>query len=350
VGTAVAECFDLRSDFISRPTEGMVEAMVAASSETPGIGFREDPVVSRLEALSADLLGKEDALFCPTYTLCNQIAINASCQPGDVILAPHMAHALISEGGAPAALSGAQAEIVETERGAMLPAALEAALARKAAGGRPRVGLIVMENTHVHSGGCAVPEDTMNAVAELATAHGVPVHLDGSRLFNAAAFLSVEVTDLTRHADTVALSLNKGLSAPVGAVLAGGADFIAQAVDIRQRFGGGWRPAGIPAAAGIVALEQMTGCMAVDNENARSLALGLAAIEGVSVVNEPVETNVLFVAVDRPGFDREGFLERLAGRGVQLMSFDEGTMRAVLHKDITAAHIDGIVQIFEETL
>jgi threonine aldolase len=306
--------------------------------------------VSRLEALTADLLGKEDALFCPTCTLCNQIAVNAFCRPGDVVFVPHRAHVQISEGGAAAALSGAQAETVETDRGAMLPAALETALAHKAAAGRPRIGLVLVENTHVHSGGCAVPEDTMRAVAELAAANGVPVHLDGSRLINAAAFLDVEVTDLTRHADTVALSLNKGLSAPVGAVLAGTADLIATAVDIRQRFGGGWRPAGIPAAAGIVALEQMTGCMAEDNANARSLARGLAGIEGVSVVNEPVETNILFIAVHRPGFDSEGFLERLAGKGVLLMSNVDGSMRAVLHKDITAAHIDGIARVFEEAL
>ena len=345
-----SERFDLRSDFISRPTEAMVEAMVAASYETPGIGLREDPVVSRLEALSADLLGKEDALFCPTCTLCNQTAVNAFCRPGDILLAPSKAHVLTSEGGAVAALSGAQAETVETEKGAMVPAALEAALASQPGGGRPRVGLILVENTHLRAGGRAVPEDTMRTVAELAAAHGVPVHLDGSRLFNAAAFLGVEVTDLTRHADTVALSLNKGLSAPLGAVLAGDADLIAAAVDIRQRFGGGWRPAGIPAAAGIVALEQMTGCMAEDNANARSLARGLAGIEGVSVVNEPVETNILFIAVHRPGFDREGFLDRLAGKGVLLLPYDDGAMRAVLHKDITATHIDGIVRVFEEVL
>ena len=277
-GTVAAERFDLRSDYISRPTEAMVEAMVAASSETPGIGFREDPVVSRLEALCADLLGKEDALFCPTCTLCNQIAVNAFCRPGDILLTPSKAHVLTSEGGAAAALSGAQAETVETERGAMLPAALAAALAPEPGGGRPRVGLVLVENTHLRAGGCAVSAENMGTVAELAAAHGVPVHLDGARLFNAAAFLGVEVADLTRDADTVALSLNKGLSAPVGAVLAGAADLIAEAVDIRQRFGGGWRPAGIPAAAGIVALEQMTGCMAADNENARLLARGLAGI------------------------------------------------------------------------
>ena len=349
-GTAAAERFDLRSDFISRPTAAMVEAMVAASSETPGIGFREDPVVSRLEALSANLLGKEDALFCPTCTLCNQIAVNAFCRPGDILLAPPKAHVLTTEGGAATALSGAQTETVEAERGAMLPTALEAALAHQPGGGRPRVGLVLVENTYLRAGGCAMPEDNMRAVAELAAARGVPVHLDGSRLFNAAAFLGVEVTDLTRHAETVALSLNKGLSAPMGAVLAGSADLIAKAVDIRQRFGGGWRPAGIAAAAGIVALEQMTGCMAEDNENARSLARGLGGIEDVSVANEPVETNIVFVAVNRPGFDRVDFLDRLAGKGVLLLPFDHGTMRAVLHKDITAAHIDGIVRTFEDAL
>ena len=350
VAAAAAGRYDLRSDFISRPTEAMVEAMVAASAETPGIGLRDDPVVARLEALAADLLGKEDALFCPTCTLCNQIAVNAFCRPGEVLLTPSKAHVLTSEGGAVAALSGAQAETVETERGAMLPVAVEAALAPEPGGRRPRVGLVLVENSHLRAGGCAVPAENMGAIAELAADHGVPVHLDGSRLFNAAAFLGVEVGELTRHVDTVALSLNKGLSAPLGAVLAGRADRIAEAVDIRQRFGGGWRPAGIPAAAGIVALEQMTGCMAADNENARSLARGLAGIDGVSVVNAPVETNVLFVAVRRPGFDREGFLERLAGKGVLLMSYDSGTMRAVLHKDIAAAHIDGIVRVFEEAL
>ena len=349
-GTAAAGRFDLRSDYISRPTEAMVEAMVAASSETPGIGFREDPVVARLEALAADILGKEDALFCPTCTLCNQIPVNAFCRPGDILLTPSKAHVLTSEWGAAAALSGAQAETVETERGAMLPAALAAALAHEPGGGRPRVGLVLVENTHLRAGGCAVSVENMAAVAELATGHGVPVHLDGSRLFNAAAFLGVEVTDLTRHVDTVALSLNKGLSAPLGAVLAGAGDLIAKAVDIRQRFGGGWRPAGIPAAAGIVALEQMTGCMAVDNDNARLLARGLVGIDGVSVINEPVETNVLFIAVHRQGFDREGFLDRLAGKGVLLMAYDNGTMRAVLYKDIVAAHIEGIVRNFEEAL
>ncbi len=340
VGTAVAECFDLRSDFISRPTEGMVEAMVAASAETPGIGFREDPVVSRLEALSAELLGKEDALFCPTYTLCNQIAINASCQPGDVILAPHMAHALISEGGAPAALSGAQAEIVETERGAMLPAALEAALARKAAGRRPRVGLIVMENTHVHSGGCAVPEDTMKAVAELATAHGVPVHLDGSRLFNAAAFLSVEVTDLTRHADTVAISLNKGLSAPVSAVLAGTAERIAEAVDICHRFGGGRhrRPRANDRVHGRGQRQRPFSGPEVGGDR-RRFGDQRAGGDQHTLHRRPPT-----------GFRRRRLPGPLGPEGHAVLFNVDGSMRAVLHKDITSAHIDSITRAFEEAL
>ena len=349
-GTAAVERLDLRSDFISRPTEAMMEAMVAAGSETPAIEFRDDTIVTRLEKLSAELLGKEDALFCPTCTLCNQIAVNAFCRPADILLVPANAHVLTSEGGAAAALSGAQVEVVETKRGAMLPDALEVALGHQPGGGRPRIGLIMMENTHLRAGGRAIPEDKMKAVAEVAAAHGIPVHLDGSRLFNAAAFLGVEAKDLARHADTVSLSLNKGLSAPLGAVLAGTAELIAEALEIRQRFGGGWRPAGIPAAAGIVALEQMTGCMAEDNKNAQSLARGLAEIEGVSVINGPVETNILLIAVDRPGFDRKGFLDRLAGKGVLLMSYDEGTIRAVLHKDITAAHINGIVRKFEEAL
>jgi threonine aldolase len=344
------ERIDLRTDFISRPTAAMVEAMVAASAEPPGLGLREDPVVSRLEALAADVLGKEDALFCPTCTLCNQIAVNAFCRPGDVLVAPAGAHVLTSEGGAAAALSGALVHAVEAERGEMSPAAVEAAITPQPGGGRSRVGLVLIENTHLRSGGRVVSERNMREISAVASGQGVPVHLDGSRLFNAAAYLDVEPARLARHADTVAVSLNKGLSAPLGAILAGSARSITEAVEIRQRFGGGWRPAGIPAAAGIVALERMTGCMAGDHENARLLARGLAEIEGVSVLNQPVETNILFVAVRVAGIDREGFLEHLAGKGVLLLPFDGDTMRAVLHKDITAADVEHVVRMVAEVV
>ena len=347
-GTKATGVIDLRTDFISRPTEAMVEAMVAAAAEPPGMDYREDPVVSRLEALAADMLGKEDALFCPTCTQCNQIAIHAYCRPGDIFLAAASTHVQTSEAGGVAVLSGLMIQTVEANRGTMVPAAVETALRPLSGAGRSRIGVVHIENTHLRSGGCVVPESNMQEIAAIAKNWNVPLHLDGARLFNAATYLNVEPARLARHADSVAISLNKGLSAPVGAILAGSSELIAEAVDIRTRFGGAWRPAGIPAAAGIVALEQMTGCMARDHENAQILARKLDAIEGVSVVNQPVETNILFISVNRPGMDRQAFLDYLAGKGVRLFPFDNDTMRAVLHKDITTEHIDRVVQVFAE--
>ena len=256
------DCIDLRSDFLSRPTEAMSDAMLEAISRPLCTGRDDDPVVKRLEGLAAEILGKEEALFCPTCTMCNQIAVNSQCRRGDILLAPERAHVLTSEGGAAAALSGVQVITLETSRGRMSSSSLEAALVPEARDGRPSVGLILIENTHLRSGGCVVPENVMRKIAAIGASKGVPVRLDGSRLFNAAAFLGVESVNLACYADTVSISLNKGLSAPVGALLAGTSELIRHAVEVRQRFGGGWQSPGVLAAAGIVALEQMNVALA----------------------------------------------------------------------------------------
>ena len=350
VKIAMDDRIDLRSDFLSRPTEAMIEAMFVAISKPPSTGRDEDPVVKKLESLAAEMLGKEEALFCPTCTMCNQIAVNTLCKRGDILLAPTKAHVLTSEGGAAAALSGVQIVTLETKRGQMSPTFLEAALIPEARDGRPSVGLILIENTHLRSGGCVVPESIMRKTAEIAAANGVPVHLDGSRMFNAAAFLGVEPINLACHADTVSISLNKGLSAPVGALLAGSSELIKTAVEIRQQFGGGWQSPGVLAAAGIVALEQMTSNLAADNENARKLAFGLNQMDGLSILNDPVETNVLLIGIEYSETARDSFLDRLAQKGVLLMPYDEGTIRAVVHKDHSSDDIDRVIRVIKRTM
>ena len=231
---------DLRTDFISRPTRAMVEAMVRAANAAPGFGLRDDPTVAALERRAAEILGKEDALFCPTCTAANQIAINVQTAPGDRVAADATSHIITSEGGAPGALSGVMMQGIPGHRGEMPMDVLAATLdAGDPTQGRTR--LVVIENTHVRSGGTVLSLDYMTRVRKEAAARNIRVHVDGSRLFNAAAALGVNAKALTALADTVAVSLNKGLAAPLGAILAGSRDVIERAVTVRHRWGGSWR-------------------------------------------------------------------------------------------------------------
>ena len=321
----------------------MIDAMAAAAAEKPGFGLREDPFVRRLESLAADILGKEDALFCPTCTMGNQIAVNIQCRPGESLVADAAAHVLTAEGGAVAALSGVMVKTIPAHRGDPDSEALDTALAAESGDGRPRTGLLLLENTHMRAGGAVVPEKRMNDIGRMAAARGVPVHVDGARLFDAAVHLGIPASDLVRHVDTVVVNLNKGLCAPFGAVLAGDAGFIEAAVRIRQRLGGGWRPVGIPAAAGIVALETMIHRLAEDHERARRLADALGEIDGVSVENQPVQTNLVLVKVNIPGLECDTVIERMKEKGVLIMAPIPGFLRFVLYKDITDGDVERTV-------
>ena len=231
---------DLRSDFAARPTKAMIEAMVRAAEMPSGFGLREDPTVVRLEALAAEILGKEDALFVPTCMMANQIAIHVCCRPGDVFLTEAEAHVVTSESAAASVLSGAMPRCVAAVNGAFDLDDLVAAL-KPGDTQRPAAALVLQENTHVRSGGRDVAFEHMQAIAEMARAQGVPVHLDGARIFNAATALGRPASDLAQLAETVSFNLNKGLCAPLGAILAGTSDFVNDAVRVRQMFGGGWR-------------------------------------------------------------------------------------------------------------
>lgn len=340
---------DLRSDFLARPTQPMVRAMMEAAERRGGFGLREDPEVQALEALAAELTGKEDALFCPTCTQANQIAIHLACRPGSALVAEENAHVIVSEGGAPAALSGVWCRGVRGQHGVPELAAVEEALA-VGDHQRPAAGLLVLENTHVRAGGSVLDVETSHRLAQAARARGVPVHLDGSRIFNAAAALRVPVAALTGCADTVAFSLNKGLAAPLGAILAGRRDLIEEAVRVRQMFGGGWRPAGIPAAAARVALQTMPQRLESDHLLARRLAQDLVAVEGVTLAQPQVWSNLVLLDLHMRLGSAEGFAQRVAGQGVLVLPFGPQRLRLAVHYEVTEREVPRIVAAFRHAV
>jgi len=337
---------DLRSDLTARPTEAMVEAMVRATEMPGGFGLREDPTVARLEALAAEKLGKEDALFVPTCMMANQIAIHVRCRPGDVFLTEAEAHVVTSESAAASALSGAMPRFVGAVNGALDLDDLAAAL-RPGDAQRAGVALVVQENTHARSGGRVVAFERMEDVSEMARAQGVPVHLDGARIFNAATALGRPASDLAEFADTVSFNLNKGLCAPLGAILAGTTDFVNDAVRVRQMFGGGWRPASIPAAAGIVALQSMVRRLGDDHTQARQLAQELAMIDGIMVDPASTETNIVLV---RPTTTSPSALSAsLEKLGVLVLPFGP-YVRLVIHREINENAVEETLNAFRSVL
>ena len=338
---------DLRSDFIGRPTPEMIEAMNRAARQPCSFGLRESPTQRRLEELGAELLGKEDALFFPTCTMCNQTAINIFCHPGERFIAESQSHCILSEGGAPAALSGAMPLPLPGKKGLI---ALPDLVAAFDPGDelRGRTSLLVLENTHNRSGGTIVDERHMKSYRETAEKHSVPVHLDGARIFNAAIGLGIPAGRLTRYVDSVALSLNKGLSAPLGSLLAGERTFIEEAVRVRQRFGGGWRPTDIPAAAGIVALERMVDRLAEDHARARRLAEGISECQCVHVDLESVQTNLVLAEVNHPRFSIQEFIRLLAEQNILVIQFGAHMVRMAMHWEINDPMVERVIEVFHE--
>ena len=289
-----------------------------------GFGLREDPTVVRLEALAAEILGKEDALFVPTCMMANQIAIHVCCRPGDVFLTEAEAHVVTSESAAASVLSGAMPRCVAAVNGAFDLDDLVAAL-KPGDTLRPAAALVLQENTHVRSGGRVIAFEHMQAIAEMARAQGVPVHLDGARIFNAATALGRPASDLAQLAETVSFNLNKGLCAPLGAILAGTSDFVNDAVRVRQMFGGGWRP------AGIVALQSMVGRLADDHRRAKRLAEKLATVDVITV--DPASTMSNIVLVRPTAMDPETLSAALEKLGVLVLPFGP-SVRLVTHREI----------------
>ena len=330
----------LFSDTETRPTAGMRAAMMRA--EVGDEQKDEDPTVARLQERVRGLLGKEAALWLPTGTMCNLVAVKAHTRPGDALIAEWMAHVIRAESGGAALCAGVLVEPIRTAHGIFTPAELTAAIDRAAAVpvpyGQP-VGLVCVEQTHNFGGGAVWPADALRAVAACARERGVPVHMDGARLLNACAASGVSAAAFAAAVDSLWIDFTKGLGAPIGAVLAGTKRFIAEARRYKQMFGGAMRQAGIAAAGCLYALDHHVDRLAEDHEHARLLAHGLAAIDGVRVRTPEPETNMVFFDVEGLGLGNEQFLSRLARQGVR-MGAAAGAIRAVTHLDVPRAGIE----------
>ena len=325
---------DLRSDTVTRPTPAMRDAM--ARAEVGDDVFGDDPTVKALEAAAAARMGKEAALFVPSGTMGNLAALLALCQRGQEVIVGDQAHIYWYEAGGAAALGGLVYHPVPTSPdGSLAVGALEDAI-RPAANNAhfAPAGVICLENTHNRMGGTIVPPESAEAVAGLAARHGLPVHLDGARLFNAAVAAGRPVTDWTRHATTVQFCLSKGLGAPVGSILAGPADVVRRAWRVRKMLGGGMRQVGVIAAAGLVALETMVERLVEDHRNARLIADALAALPGVVLDLKSVQTNI--VVFEPPEeWEPGAFVRAAEDRGVLLTPFGGRRVRAMTHADVS---------------
>ena len=325
---------DLRSDTVTRPTEGMRRAMLEAPVGDDVFG--EDPTVNGLEEYVADLLGKEAALYAPSGTMTNQIGVQVNTNRGEEVLLHEGAHIFVYEAGAPAMLSSVQLRTLSGENGILDPETVRAAV-RPRDVHFPRSSLLCLENTHNTAGGRVFPLEEFAAVAETAKEHGLKVHLDGARLFNAQAATGIPAREWCGHADTVSVCSSKGLGAPVGSLLAGDEQTISEARRARKAFGGGMRQAGIIAAASLYAFENNIERLSEDHERARNLAAGLR--EAGYDAREP-DTNLVLVAVDDP----PEFLRALAREGVLATPGKPGFVRLCTHLDAEDSDIETAVE------
>lgn len=334
---------DLRSDTITLPTPAMRQAMAAA--EVGDDVFGEDPTVRRLEEMAAERLGKDAGLFVASGTMANLVSQLAHCGRGDEMIMGDQAHIFYYEQGGSAAVGGIHPRTVPNQPdGKILLEEIEAAI-RPEDVHFPRTRLIVLENTHNRCYGSPLDTAYLQSVRRLANRYELKVHVDGARLFNAAAALAVPAAELAAPADSVSVCLSKGLAAPVGSVVCGTRPFIAEARRSRKLLGGGMRQAGVLAAAGIVALTEMTARLTADHALARRLAAGLADIEGITVDLERVKTNIVFFESARHDLPAERLAKMLANEGIHVLATGKRRLRAVTHYHITAADIDEVLAV-----
>ncbi len=325
---------DLRSDTVTRPTPEMRRAM--AEAEVGDDVYGEDPTVNRLEAAVAEMAGFEAALFVPSGTMGNQIALAVHLRRGQEVIVPDGAHVYEYEPGSMAVISGALPRFVRAPSGLPDPAEVEAAV--HGPGHQAPTGLVVLENTHNTAGGTVLPLDAVAQVQAVARRRSLPVHLDGARAFNAAAALGVDIAAVCTGFDTASLCLSKGLGAPVGTVLVGSRDHIAEAHRYRKLLGGGMRQAGVLAAACLVALREGPARLPGDHARARRLAEGIAALPGVTVDLATVQTNIVYFSVD--GYPASDLASACAREGVLFNAMGRNRGRLVTHHQVSDEDVD----------
>jgi threonine aldolase len=329
---------DFRSDTVTRPTPRMIEAM--ASAPVGDDVYHDDPTVNALEEESAKVTGKESAVFVPTGTMGNQLAIMYHTNPGEEVLAHQGSHVRSIEAGAPQALSGVGFRTVAGDGGRIMPEDVDAAMAM--AGFFPRIGLMVWENTHNLSGGRVIPLEVMEATSRQARGHGLSIHIDGARIFNAVAATGVDAARWAANADTIQFCFSKGLGAPVGSIVCGGSDAITEIRYLRKRLGGGMRQAGVIAAAARVALAERDRLIE-DHVLAQKLASALAEMYPGAVDPHEVETNMVRVTFSEMGMGWEEVSRSLEAGGLKANKPFGGAWRLVTHRDVDVSDVDRLV-------
>ncbi len=337
---------DLRSDTITKPTEEMIEAMRKAS-----VGddvYREDSTIERLQELAAEKLGKEAALFVPSGTMGNLLAILTHTQRGEEVILEAGAHIFQNEVGGMASVAGVSPYPVKGKKGILQAPDVEAAIKSVTNIHYPRTSLVCIENSHNNSGGTVMGLEGLKEIRDVVKAHGLALHIDGARIFNAATTLNVDVKEITQYADSVMFCVSKGLCAPVGSLLVGTNNFIDRARKFRKMVGGGMRQAGYLAAAAIIAVEKMVGRLGEDHANAKKLAEMLTSISGVSIDLESVQTNMVNADFSGLGMDTTKAIAKLAEKGIKVIGRPPTQVRMVLHRHITSSDVDYVIETIKE--
>ncbi len=343
------EIIDLRSDTVTQPTPAMREAM--AKAQVGDDVYGEDPTINRLQEMAAEMLGKEAGLFIPSGTMGNLAAILAHCNRGDEIILGHMAHTFLYEAGGIAAVGGIHPRTIPNQAdGTLLLDDIREAI-RPRDSHFPITRLITLENTHNRCGGAVLSVEYTQAVADIARAHDLSLHLDGARIFNAAAALDVDVVDLVAPVDSITFCLSKALCAPVGSVLCGSREFISRAHRMRKQLGGGMRQAGILAAAGIVALQEIVPRLVEDHLRARTLAQGLGSVAGVIPDTRQPPSNMVYLTLrEDVSLDAQAVAEELRKHNVLVGVVSKRSFRLVTHYWIDDKAIHTAVEAFEKVL
>ncbi len=335
---------DLRSDTVTKPSLTMRQIMAAA--EVGDDVFGDDPTVIKLERKTAELLGKEAALFVPSGTMANQISLRVLCQPGDEVICERKAHIVFDEVAAAAALSGIMLRPIDGESGRLSPEQIRDAYHQPDIH-RPNSRLVALENTHNRAGGKVLNLDYLNSVVAVTRELELGFYLDGARLWNAAIALKVAPAQIAAPFDMVSVCFSKGLGAPIGSAVCGSRESILKARRIRKMFGGGMRQVGIIASAALYALENNYARLQDDHDRAKKLANGLAQIDGIQINTEDIQTNIVIFRIEK---SQTRFLQKMADRGVLMVAFGKELIRAVIHLDIAEEDISTAVSVAEQAI
>ena len=334
---------DLRSDTVTQPTRAMKEAMMA--SVVGDDVLQDDPTVRQLEQKIAGMCGMEAALFVPSGTMSNAIAIRAHTSPGDEIIMERTSHIYQYEGGGYAALSGVSVALIDGEKGQLTPEGVAKAVrkAKGSLGHYPDGTLVCVENTANRGGGTCYTQENLDAVAASAREHGCAIHMDGARIFNAAVKMQTPIKRMLRDFDSVSICLSKGLGAPVGSLLVGSSQFIAKASRWRKLFGGGMRQSGFLAACGLFALEHNIERLAEDHARAKHLATSISKLPGFSIDLDSVETNMVYIDSD---MGAKNLMHELSLHGIDVLDVGPTAVRAVIHLHVTDEDIEKVIEVF----